>query len=311
MFPKKSFSQNFLRDESVIEHIAREGNADSFDWIVEIGAGGGALTEKLAERAKNVIALEFDRDLIPGLLKKFPLSSNVSVIEADILRTDIPSLLKEKGFQFQSSDKKGLSHFDAVREKHEERSKLYLGSTASSTGVFDEEMRKMRKSPGTWSVFGNIPYAITGKIIRLLVALDPTPDAIILMVQKEVAERMVVKDGKRSLLSLAVALFGNAEILFSVSKNAFFPAPQVESAVIRVTPDKNRLSNEAREHILHLAKIGFASKRKTLANNFAAHRKYSKETIEHFLKSIQKNKNARAEELSKDDWIKLFSSFFP
>ncbi len=273
MFPKKSFSQNFLRDESVIERIAREGSADSFDWIVEIGAGEGVLTEKLAKRAKNVIALEFDRDLIPGLLKKFPLSSNVSIIETDILRTDIPKLLAQKGFQLQSKES---------RKSSESRSE-------------------------SWSVFGNIPYAITGKIIRLLVALDPAPDAIILMVQKEVAERIVGKDGKQSLLSLAVALFGTSEILFSVSKDAFFPAPQVESAIIRITPDKNRLPNEERERILRLAKIGFASKRKTLANNFAAHREYSKEAIETFLARIGKNKNARAEELSPKEWIQFFS----
>jgi 16S rRNA (adenine1518-N6/adenine1519-N6)-dimethyltransferase len=276
MFPKKSFSQNFLRDESVIERIAREGSVDSFDWIVEIGAGGGALTEKLAERAKNVIALEFDHDLIPGLLKKFPLSSNVSIIETDILRTDIPKLLAQKGFQLQSRES---------RKSSESRSE-------------------------SWSVFGNIPYAITGKIIRLLVALDPAPDAIILMVQKEVAERIVAKDGKQSLLSLAVALFGASEILFSVSKDAFFPAPNVESAIIRITPNKNRLSNEERERILRLAKKGFASKRKTLANNFAAHREYSKAAIETFLARIGKNRNTRAEELSPEEW-KIFQKSIP
>lgn len=267
MFPKKSFSQNFLRDESVIERIVQDGKADSFDWIVEIGAGEGALTASLAKRTKKVLALEFDHDLIPGLLKKFPLSSNVSIIETDILHTDIPKLLNKKGFQFQP--------------------------------------RESRKSSESWSVFGNIPYAITGKIIRLLVALDPAPNAIILMVQKEVAERIVAKDGKQSLLSLAVALFGTSEILFSVPKDAFFPTPQVESAIIRITPDKNRLSNEERERILHLAKIGFASKRKTLANNFAAHREYPKEAIETFLARIGKNRNTRAEELSARDWQKL------
>lgn len=268
MFPKKSFSQNFLRDESVLRRIAEE--ASSSDTILEIGAGEGALTEELAKRAQNIVALEFDRELIPGLLRRFPLSSNVSIIEADILHADIPSLLHKGALLSPSPSKK------------------------SSESGFRQ-----------WSIFGNIPYGITGKIIRLLVSLDPAPDKIILMVQKEVAERIVAQDGKHSLLSLSVALFGHAEILFTVPRGAFFPAPEVESAVIRITPNPGRLPNETRERILRLAKIGFAAKRKTLANNFAAHPEFSKEIIEHLLEHISKSKNARAEELSAEEWGRL------
>lgn len=271
MFPKKSFSQNFLRDESVLRRIAEE--ASSSDTIFEIGAGEGSLTEELAKRAQNIIALEFDRDLIPGLLRRFPLSSNVSIIEADILHTDILPLL-HKGAPFSQSPSRK--------------------SSESSESGFRQ-----------WSIFGNIPYGITGKIIRLLVALDPAPNKIILMVQKEVAERIVAKDRKQSLLSLSVALFGHAEILFTVPRDAFFPAPEVESAVIRITPNPGRLQNEIRERILRLAKIGFAAKRKTLANNFAAHPEFSKEIIEHLLEHISKSKNARAEELSAEEWERL------
>lgn len=276
MFPKKSFSQNFLRDESVLRRIAEE--AGSSDTILEIGAGEGALTEELGKRARNVIALEFDRDLIPGLLRRFPLSSNVSIIEADILHTDILPLL-HKGAPFSPSPSRK--------------------SSESSESGFRQ-----------WSIFGNIPYGITGKIIRLLVSLDPAPDKIILMVQKEVAERIVMKDGKQSLLSLAVALFGTPEILFTVPKEAFFPAPTVESAVIRIIPDPHRLSLREREHILRFAKIGFASKRKTLANNFAAHPTYSKASIEDFLTNIGKPTNTRAEELSTKEWTLLQETIY-
>ncbi|QQS15303.1 MAG: ribosomal RNA small subunit methyltransferase A [Candidatus Moraniibacteriota bacterium] len=256
MLPKKSLSQNFLRDADILRNIADE--ADSSDIIVEIGAGEGALTDTLAQKAKKVVALEFDRDLIPGLLNRFPLSSNVSVVETNILRTDIPETLRKHGW---------------------------------------------RDEP--YALFGNIPYAITGKIIRLLVSLDPAPRTIVLMVQREVAERIVIKNGKQSLLSLAVALFGTPEILFLVPKEAFFPAPRVESAVLRITPDPNRLPIDKRESILRLAKIGFASKRKTLMNNFAAHREHPREIIEKILKIIGKPLNARAEELSKEAWTRL------
>lgn len=261
MFPKKSFSQNFLRDESVLRKIAEEANPS--DTILEIGAGEGALTEELAKKARKIIALEFDRDLIPGLLRRFPLSGNVSIIEGDILQVDIIETLKKYHWKGEP-----------------------------------------------YALFGNIPYAITGKIIRLLVSLDPAPDKIVLMVQKEVAERIVAKDGKQSLLSLAVALFGTPEILFTVPKEAFFPAPAIESAVIRITPDPHRLSLRERECILRLAKIGFAKKRKTLTNNFAAHPAYSKASIEDFLTNIGKPTNTRAEALSTKEWKIFHKSTF-
>lgn len=254
--PKKSLSQNFLRDEDVLQNIVHFGEAQRFDWIIEIGAGEGALTAMLAKKTKRVLALEFDRDLIPILLKKFPLSLNVSIIESDILRADILDILTRMGF----------------------------------------------KNGDSWAIFGNIPYAITGKIIRMLVSLNETPDSIVIMIQKEVAERIIAKDGKQSILSISVALFGTTEILFHVSKNSFFPEPSVDSAIIRITPHKKMLSLEKREGILHFAKIGFASKRKTLANNFATHPVYSKTSIENFLTSLGKNKNVRAEELSADEW---------
>lgn len=263
MFPKKSFSQNFLHDEKVVSNIVQLGQANTFDWIVEIGAGEGVLTEALAQEGAHIVALEFDRDLIPGLLRRFPLASPVSLVEADILRANIPEILQQKGYEVGDS----------------------------------------------WAVFGNIPYAITGKILRILVSLADIPDSIVLMMQKEVAERIVAHNHRQSLLSLSVALFGEAEILFAVQKEAFFPAPQVESAVIRITPNKHCLPLEEREHILRLAKIGFASKRKTLLNNFSAHHAYSRELLIHFLESIGKTPSARAEELSAEEW-KQFAQHF-
>lgn len=257
--PKKSFSQNFLEDESVIERIAEEGKAKEYDWIFEIGAGEGALTEALAQRMKRVIATELDRDLLPGLLRRFPLASNVSLCEGDILRLDIPGTLQKYGWNSEP-----------------------------------------------YAVFGNIPYAITGKIIRKLLSVDPAPARIVLMVQKEVAERIVAQDGKHSMLSLAARLFGSAEILFDVPRSAFRPMPNVDSAVICIVPDPKRLPVEEREHILRFAKIGFASRRKTLANNLAALPKNSKEDIGHLLENLGMSRNVRAEELSVKTWENLY-----
>lgn len=257
--PKKSFSQNFLEDEGVVERIISDGNAKAFDWVLEIGAGEGVLTGALAQEVEHVIATELDRDLIPQLLRRFPLSSNVSVCEGDILQIDILETLRKYGWNGE----------------------LY-------------------------AIFGNIPYAITGKIIRKLLSLESAPAKIVLMTQKEVADRIVARDGKQSVLSTAVALFGKAEKLFDVSRNAFRPAPNVESAILCIVPDMNRLPVETREHILRVVKIGFASRRKTLANNLATLPEYSKDDIEDLLESLDLSKNVRAEELSAREWQKLY-----
>ncbi len=265
MLPKKSFSQNFLRDEEVVENIARLGEADHFNWVVEIGAGEGALTAELSRKARRVVALEVDRDLVPGLLKRFPIASNVSVAEGDILRADIFKLLETRGF----------------------------------------------RSGESWAIFGNIPYAITGKIIRKITLLETIPGAVVLMVQKEVALRIVAEKGKQSILSVAVALFGKAEILFSVSKTAFFPEPNVESAVIRIVPHHDMISREERERVLRFVKIGFASKRKTLANNLVSGLRLEKESVEKMLLTLGKDVRVRAEELSPDEWVRLVCLLSP
>lgn len=260
MPPKKSFSQNFLQDDTITSEIAR--HAGDFSWIVEIGAGEGALTEAISTKTGKLIAIELDKDLIPKLRQRFQNSSSVSIVEADILHVNIIDLLRQQGFSPSSKER--------------------------------------------WALFGNIPYGITGKIIRLATALEPAPTSIVLMVQKEVAERISPKSGKESLLSIAVSLFGTAETVLPVPRTSFFPIPKVDSAIIKISPNQNRLPFEEREHILRMARIGFASKRKTLTNNFAAHRDFSRKTIESLLEKIGKSRNTRAEELSSEEWVLLY-----
>ena len=260
--PKKSLSQNFLRDTSIVTRIAEEGSVTGCDWIIELGAGDGTLTAELARHTQHVIAVEFDRDLIPILLKRFPLSSSVSIETGDMLSLDLPRLLEKR------------------------------------TGRADKP----------YAVFGNIPYGITGKIIRHLLALDPLPKHILLMMQKEVAQRIVAKEGKHSVLSVAVHLLATSDILFSVPNDAFFPQPNVESAVIRITPDTDAPPLHIRENAVKIAKIGFASKRKTLVNNLASGLQKNKKYIETTLLALNIPINSRAESLDPRTWIALENS---
>lgn len=99
MQAKKSFGQNFLRDTGVLARIVGSAALKPDDLVIEIGPGEGVLTEALAEQAGRVVSIELDRDLIPHLLKKFPLSSNVSIIEGDILKTDLPKLVGDRPYK--------------------------------------------------------------------------------------------------------------------------------------------------------------------------------------------------------------------
>ena len=286
MYPKKSLSQNFLRDETVIQSIAKEANPS--DTILEIGAGEGALTEKLAERAQKVIAIEFDRDLLPKLLKRFPLSSNVSIIEGDILHTDIPSLLHQK------------ESFLSLPQSH-------------SSEISDASSSPSSKS---WCVFGNIPYAITGKIIRLLSSLDPAPNKIVLMVQKEVAERIVAVDrasgkpDKESILSIAVKAYGTPRYVATVKAGSFVPAPKVDSAIIAIESiSRNHFPTLHHEQVFfQLVKTGFAHKRKTLAGNLKNN--WEPEIVDGAIAAVGLPVAVRAEEIRIETWVALMHAVY-
>jgi 16S rRNA (adenine1518-N6/adenine1519-N6)-dimethyltransferase len=262
--PKKSLGQNFLRDESVVQKIITSANLTADDFIIEIGPGEGVLTEKLAEQAGKVLAIEIDRNLIPGLENKFKDTPNVEIIHADILNINL------------------------------------------------SELATNYKLPTTnYRVIANIPYYITSPIIRLFLENTNQPQEMILMVQKEVAERIAAKPGKMSILAVSVQYYADAEILFTVSKNSFFPVPQVDSAVIRITPNVNHETQTTEEvkEFFKIVKAGFSAKRKTLVNNLSNTFHLDKNVVEEKLKTLGFTPNVRAQELSVEDWKELQKLF--
>lgn len=156
-----------------------------------------------------------------------------------------------------------------------------------------------------YRLVANIPYYITGKIIRLFLETQYQPELIVLLTQKEVAERIAEKDGKRSILSLAVGLFGQAEIVAYVPKESFYPAPKVASAIVKIVPHSRRRSKEESLKLMRIIKISFASPRKTLLNNLAAGLKKEKNALEKILIDSDIASDSRAETLSLEQWIKL------
>ena len=159
-------------------------------------------------------------------------------------------------------------------------------------------------------VVANIPYYITSAIIRHLLEADLKPSRVILTIQKEVAQRILARDGKMSLLSLSVFVFGEPEIAGTIPSGSFFPAPDVDSAVLRIRLHPEPLIPTAQlDKFFKLAHAGFGQKRKTLRNSLSAGLSLPTSEVEAKLKAANIEPSRRAETLSVAEWARLITRF--
>ncbi len=153
-----------------------------------------------------------------------------------------------------------------------------------------------------YKVVANIPYYLTSLLIRMFLETNNRPSEIILMIQKEVAERICAVPPKMSLLAVSVQFYAKPEIISFVSKNSFYPVPEVDSAIIKIVP-QTKLEIDTKK-FFGIVKKGFASKRKMLINNLKS--EFQNPNIKSILENIGLNPKVRAENLSIDDWIKIY-----
>lgn len=156
-----------------------------------------------------------------------------------------------------------------------------------------------------YKVVANIPYYITSMIIKLFLETEQQPEEMVLLVQKEVAQRICASSGEMSILALSVLLYGEPTIIRTVSSKAFYPVPKVDSAILKIENIGKKYSDEDYKKIFRLIKIGFSSKRKKLANNLSAGLKLDKTEAEKILTDCGLNINARAQDLSVEDWVRM------
>ncbi|MFC1638512.1 16S rRNA (adenine(1518)-N(6)/adenine(1519)-N(6))-dimethyltransferase RsmA, partial [Patescibacteria group bacterium] len=173
----------------------------------------------------------------------------------------------------------------------------------------EEELKERGLKKGEYRVIANIPYYITSKIIRLFLESDYSPKDMIVMVQKEVANRIAADTGKMSLLAVSVQYFADAEVLFYVNRNSFDPVPDVDSAIIRIHNIKKDFDADEAKKFFRVAKAGFCARRKTLVNNLANSLHLDKSDVQDKLESVGIKSNVRAQELAIDEWKKLAEIF--
>lgn len=157
-----------------------------------------------------------------------------------------------------------------------------------------------------YKVVANIPYNITSPLIRKFIEGENKPESMVLMVQKEVAERIAAKPGNsnRGLLTLIVEFYADTEILFEVSRREFYPSPQVDSAVIRLTI-RNDKHDVEEAMFFKVVKAGFASKRRQIHNSLAATLRLEKDVMTKILTEAKIDPMRRGEDLTLEEWTEL------
>ncbi len=285
--PKKSLGQNFLRDPNILGKIADFAEIEKTDIVLEVGPGEGLLTQVLLTKAERVIAIEKDNELADKLKEKFSKEieqGKLIVVAGDILElqshqcTDI-FLLENSCVASLQSSSQGISEF-------------------ADSKYFDKG----------YVLVGNIPYYITGAIFKkFLEEVENKPKSITFVIQKEVAERIMAKDGKESILSISIKAYGEPKYGGVIKAGSFYPKPKVDSAIISIRGISSEKISEHTKKFFEILKLGFAHKRKLLIRNLGEIA--GERSLKEIFEKCEIDEKARAEDLKVEDWVNLTKEF--
>lgn len=264
-----SLGQNFLVDRNIIEKIIDAAELTQETLVIEVGPGMGALTQMAAEKAGKVIAIEIDRHLIPVLNEVLGPIENVEIINRDILKTDINELIVAERKNFSDSGR---------------------------------ELKRV-------VILGNLPYYITTPIIMGILEKEVDMDTMVIMMQKEVADRIAATPGGKTYgaLSIACQFFCETNYVTTVPRTVFQPQPKVDSAVLRLDRRKElpwEIGAGGRELFFKVVRAGFNMRRKTLLNALSA-MGIDKTDLKDILKSVEIDPSRRAETLSIQEFARI------
>lgn len=169
--------------------------------------------------------------------------------------------------------------------------------------ILEINIEKLFKKEESYKIIANIPYYITGAIIEKFLSINKRPIKMVLLVQKEVAERIVARDKKESILSLATKLYGVPRLVYRVSAGSFYPKPKVDSAVIVIDINQEKLDKKIEIAYLNIVKKAFAHKRKIMIGNLKNDLKDV--DWEKIFTKLKINLKVRAEDLTREDFINI------
>jgi len=249
------------------------------------------IVRKIVEKA-GVVSGDLILEIGPGqgslTQALLDASARVIAVEAD---EDLIAPLKEKfgdKINLIHSDILATTTWDMIRD-------IIVGVNGHSPLRYE-----------SYSVVANIPYNITSPILETLFRANPRPERLTLMVQREVADRLLATPPNTSVLSIACQLYTEGKKVMRVSRGAFSPPPKVDSTVIRLDLRSEPLGGVDPEEVLKVVKAGFSARRKQLHGNLTKAKICSSEEIKEILKECKINEKARAENLTLNDWIVLY-----
>ena len=260
----KSLGQNFLINENVVNTIVDCREITERDLVIEIGPGLGTLTKYLLERAGKVICIELDRKMVKILDERFKFYDNFSILNQDVLKVDLESLIKK-----------------------------------------EKNIKKIKNV----KIVANLPYYITTPIIMKLLEEKLDLESITVMIQKEVADRLIAIPGDKDTgaITYSVYYYAESQGIMEVPKECFIPEPEVTSKVIKLNIRKNLPINVKDEKVMFkIIKSAFMQRRKTLLNALTNTKVFiSKEEGIEILKKLGLDINVRAEKLTIEDYANI------
>lgn len=278
MRPQRRFSQNFLADVEVLESILDTAGAAVGRTVLEIGPGLGILTGGLLEAGAAVTAVELDRGMVGHLADAFEAAIAAAADAPHPPAPNPPGSLR------------------LVAED-----------------ILDVDLAGLLVPP--FDVVANLPYHVTSPILHRLLGVEPRPERCVLMVQREVAERVAARPGAMSYLSVFVQYHAVASLVRLVPREAFEPAPAVESAIlaldVRPKDGPGRLPPEMEDHLWRLVQAGFRERRKMLRNVLGRQLPVGQPAVDAALATAGIAGDRRPQTLSVSDWISLLGALGP
>lgn len=262
--PRRSLGQNFLVDPSAPDRIVAQAELGPDDVVLEVGAGLGTLTAPLASQAGRVIAVETDPALVDVLRQELGGRDNVTIVHGDILELNPAHVL--------DVTPKGGRPLWGPRLPH-------------------------------YHVVANLPYYITAPVLRHLLEAAVRPHRMVVTVQREVAARIVAQPSDMSVLTVGVQFYGAPRVGLRLKRGAFYPVPQVESAVVRVDLyDSPPVPVTDVARFFQVVRAGFAQRRKQLHNSLGARLHLPSQDVAAALASVGIDSRRRAETLTLAEW---------
>lgn len=234
--PKKQLGQNFLVNPEILKIILEAGELTNTDTVIEIGAGLGCLTEVVARYAKRVIAVEVDPLLYKALKARFGAAWRRDEVTSPLQKSIHPSVQ--------------LLNADIL--------KLEFATLLS------------HEAPTTFKVIANLPYSITTPILWKLLEHHKQIHSCVLMMQREVAERIVAGPGGKDYgaLTIGITYHAEAELIATLPPENFYPAPKVDSALLKLTMrEKPKVVVENEQLFFNVVRTAFRTRRKMLKNS--------------------------------------------